>query len=126
MTHPFLPVLVALLFGSAFAAVFLLLSAIIGPKVKGSHQKSKLSVYECGLPPIGTARERIDIKFSLVAMLFILFDIEAVFLFPWAVLYRDFIREGMGVFMLVEMGSFLAILAIGLVYIWKKGALDWK
>lgn len=123
MDHPFLPILLILLLGVIIAGVFLLLSAIIGPK---KYSKSKLSVYECGLNPIGTARERMDVKFAMVAMLFILFDIEVVFLFPWAILYRDFIQEGMGLFMLIEMGIFVFILALGLLFVWRKRALEWK
>lgn len=123
MNHPFFPVLIILLVGFAFAGLFLTLSWFIGPK---KPTPSKLSPYECGLNPIGSARDRVDVKFSLVAMLFILFDIEGVFLFPWAVLYKKFLSEGFGAFMLIEMGIFLFILTLGLVYVWRKGALDWN
>lgn len=123
MQHPFLPILIILLIGTLFAGVFLILSALIGPK---KRTKSKLSPYECGVDPVGNARDRFDVKFSLVAMLFILFDIEAVFLFPWAILYRDFIGEGMGLFMFIEMAVFVVILGLGLLYVWRKGILDWK
>ena len=80
----------------------------------------KLSTYECGVVPVGTARERFPIKFYLVCMLFILFDVEAAFLYPWALIFRD-----LGVFGLVEMGVFIAVLAAGFVYEWKIGAMDW-
>lgn len=123
MTHPYLPVLLVILMGGLFAGIFLLASFLIGPK---KATPSKLSPYECGLKPVGNARERLDVKFSLVAMLFILFDIETVFLFPWAVLYRDLIKSGFGPFMAIEMGIFLFILAVGLVYVWRKKALDWR
>lgn len=123
MNHPFFPILIVFAVGIIFSALFLVLSALIGPK---KSTPSKLSPYECGIEPIGTARERVDVKFSLVAMLFIIFDIEVVFLFPWAVLYRKFIAEGMGPFMFVEMGIFIGILALGLVFIIRKGALDWQ
>lgn len=106
-----------------FTGAFLGLSAILGPK---KPNPSKLSVYECGLEPVGDARERFSVKFFLIAMLFILFDIEVVFLIPWAVTYKGFIAEGMGLFMLIEMGIFMVILAIGLLYVWRKGALDWR
>ena len=81
----------------------------------------KLAPYECGCEPVGSARERFSIKFYLIAMLFILFDIEAVFLYPWAVLFKR-----LGVFGLMEMGVFIAILFVGYVYVWKKGALEWE
>lgn len=125
MDHPYFPILIVFGLGIVFALVFLGLSALIGP-AKRHHGAHKLTPYECGLNPIGSARQKIDIKFSLVAMLFIVFDIETVFLYPWALLYRSFLREGFGLFMLVEMGVFIAILVVGLVYIWRKGALDWK
>ncbi|MBI2339272.1 MAG: NADH-quinone oxidoreductase subunit A [Deltaproteobacteria bacterium] len=123
MDHPFLPILLVFIMAALFAGAFLGLSAILGPK---KPNPSKLSVYECGLEPVGDARERFSVKFFLVAMLFILFDIEVVFLIPWAVLYKGFIAEGMGLFMLIEMGIFMAILAIGLLYVWRKGGLEWK
>lgn len=123
MEHPFFPILLVLIMGGLFAGAFLFLSSVIGPK---KYSKSKLLPYECGFDPVGTPRERVDVKFSLVAMLFILFDLETVFLFPWALLYRQFIAEGQGVFLLIEMGVFLFILVLGLLYVWRKGALDWS
>lgn len=106
-----------------FAGAFLGLSSILGPK---KPSRSKGSTYECGIEPLGEARNRFSVKFFLVAILFILFDVEVVFLFPWAILYRDFIAEGMGLVMLIEMALFLFILVLGLAYVWRKGALDWK
>lgn len=81
----------------------------------------KLSTYECGAPILGSAYLRMPIKFYVVAVLFLLFDIETVFLFPWAVLFRQ-----LGVFGLVEMGVFIGVLVLGLVYVWRKGALEWQ
>jgi len=82
--------------------------------------------YESGMPPLGDARERFSLKFYLVAMLFIVFDIETVFLFPWAAIFRDGGAPGMGTgFLLVEMLVFIVILAVGYVYVWKRGALEW-
>src|SRR2546427_9061533 len=82
--------------------------------------------YESGMPPLGNARERFSVKFYLVAMLFIVFDIETVFLFPWATIFRDGGAPGMGTgFLLVEMLVFMLILAVGYVYVWKRGALEW-
>jgi NADH-quinone oxidoreductase subunit A len=81
----------------------------------------KLEPYECGMRPVGGARVRFSIKFYLVAMLFILFDVEAIFLYPWAVVHR-----WLGVFGLVEMGLFVMILFVGYIYIWKRGAFQWE
>lgn len=84
----------------------------------------KLMPYESGITPLGDARGRLTVKFYLVAMLFIVFDIETVFLYPWAVLFRNSL-DTLGPFLMVEMGIFVVILGIGLVYVWKKGALEW-
>ncbi|MFH1624392.1 MAG: NADH-quinone oxidoreductase subunit A, partial [Pseudomonadota bacterium] len=81
----------------------------------------KMMPYECGVDPIGTARRRFSVKFYIIAMLFIIFDIEAVFLYPWAVVFKD-----LKVFGFIEMGIFIVILFIGLIYAWKKGALEWE
>lgn len=94
------------------------LSALIGVK---RPSREKLGPYECGIPPVGNARERFSISFYLVGMLFILFDVEAVFLYPWAVIYRFLKWFGFG-----EMFLYVAILLAGYIYIWKKGALDWS
>ncbi len=81
----------------------------------------KLLPYECGAPVLGSAHMRLPVKFYVVAVLFLLFDIETIFLFPWAVLYRR-----LGLFGLVEMGIFLVVLGLGLLYVWRKGALEWE
>ncbi|HEY7924970.1 MAG: NADH-quinone oxidoreductase subunit A [Burkholderiales bacterium] len=81
---------------------------------------AKSATYECGVPPIGNARERYPIKFYLVCMIFILLDVDAAFLYPWALTFRE-----LGLFGLVEMGVFMALLGGGFVYAWKSGALDW-
>ena len=81
----------------------------------------KLEPYECGVPPLGSPHQRLPVKFYLVAVLFLVFDIETVFLFPWSVLFRK-----LGLFGLVEMGVFLGVLVLGFVYVWCKGALEWE
>ena len=81
---------------------------------------AKSASYECGVPPIGTARERFPIKFYLVCMIFILLDVDAAFLYPWALVFRD-----LGLFGLIEMAVFMGLLGGGFVYAWKSGALDW-
>ena len=102
----------------AVAAAILGLSAWVGVK---RPSQAKLSPYECGSPPVGDARERFSVSFYLVAMLFILFDVEAVFLYPWAVVFKSLKWFGF-----VEMLLYIAVLLAGYVYVWKKGALDWK
>jgi NADH-quinone oxidoreductase subunit A len=100
------------------AAAILGMSAWVGVK---RPTREKLSPYECGIQPVGDARERFSISFYLVGMLFILFDVEAVFLYPWAVVYRELRWFGF-----IEMLLYILILLAGYVYIWKKGALDWS
>ncbi len=117
MLENYLPIVILMLLVAGFAAFTILLSSFLGPKRK---TRTKLNPYECGLDPIGTARSRYSIKFYVIAMIFIIFDIEALFLYPWAVIYRK-----LGVFGLVEMGIFVLILLLGFIYIWKKGALEW-
>ena len=114
----YVPIAFLLLFGAALGAALLGVSALLGPN-RGTG--SKTAAYECGLIPLTDARNRFDVKFYLVAMLFILFDIEVVFMYPWAVLYRR-----LGVLGFVEMMVFIAILLVGLAYVWKKGALEWE
>lgn len=82
--------------------------------------------YECGLDPVGVPRRRFSVKFFLVAMLFVTFDIGIVFLFPWAYVYRDMIEEGMGMLLFAELAVFVAVLGAGLAYVWQAGALKWE
>jgi len=123
----YIPVLVMGIVSIGMAAVIVLLSAILGPK---RPTPQKLSPYECGVTPVGSARERFPIKFYLIAMLFIVFDIETVFLYPWAVTYRNanvlFGANGAQLFNLAEMAVFVAILFVGYFYIWKRGAFEWE
>ena len=100
------------------AVAFVVISHLIGPPRRPSAVKS--SVYECGKQPFGPARGRFSIKFYVVAVAFVLFDIEAAFIFPWALIYRT-----LGMVGVIEMAVFIAILFVGLLYIWKKGVLSW-
>jgi NADH-quinone oxidoreductase subunit A len=100
------------------AAALVALSYLIGKRVK---DRVKDSPYECGIAPTGSARERFSVKFYLVGIVFILFDIEAVFLYPWAVVYRE-----LKMFAFVEMLLFIVLILVGFFYVWKKGALDWS
>ncbi|MDK9716614.1 MAG: NADH-quinone oxidoreductase subunit A [Trichlorobacter sp.] len=118
MLGTYLPIMLLILIALAFGLGSVVFSSLIGQK---KYSKVKMAPYECGCEPVGTARERFPIKFYLIAMLFILFDIEAVFLYPWAILYKK-----LGLFGLVEMGIFVVILFVGYIYVWKKGALEWE
>ena len=114
----YVPVLLFLLVAIAFAGGTIGLSSIIVPRRRNSI---KNSAYECGVEPVGDARERFSVKFYLVAVLFILFDIEAVFLYPWAVAFKQ-----LGAYGLIEMLLFILILLVGYVYLLKKRALEWE
>ena len=111
--------LVAIVLLSAFIGlVIVVLSSILSPR---GASKIKLMPYECGMDPIGNARRRFSIKFFLIGMLFIVFDIELIFLFPWAVVY-----DKLRIFGFIEMLIFVVVLALGLAYVWVKGALEWE
>jgi len=112
------PILVHLLFAAGLSAGLIVVSWLLGERKPNFN---KLSAYECGIVPTGDARQPFAVKFYLVAMLFILFDVEAVFFFPWAVVYRD-----LGWFGFFEMLLYILILLAGYIYLWKKGALDWS
>jgi NADH-quinone oxidoreductase subunit A len=118
MPSDYVPVFLFLVI-SVVVAVFIIALSTFVAKRKPTAQK--LMPYECGLDPIGSARRRFSIKFFVIAMLFIIFDIEAVFLYPWAVIYRE-----LNVFGLIEMAVFIGILLVGLCYVWRKGALEWE
>jgi NADH-quinone oxidoreductase subunit A len=113
----FLPILIMLGLGAGFAGGNIVLSQFIGPR-KPSPEKS--APYECGMPPVGDARERQSVKFYLVAMIFLLFDIEVAFLYPWAMALRQLGWNGF-----IQVALFMALLLTGYVYVWRKGALDW-
>ncbi len=119
----YLPIFLQVIVAIGFAASALIASLILGRSAKTNAMKD--SAYECGMLPIGEVQPRFSVKFYLVAMLFILFDIEIVFMYPWAVVYREFlVQHGTGIFW--SMLSFVGILTVGYVYAIKKGALDWK
>src|SRR5436305_12300621 len=114
----YFPVLLQGLIAMTIAGALLLISFLLGKKV---HNRVKDLPYECGITPTGSARERFSVKFYLVGMLFIVFDIEAVFLYPWVVVFRDFKMVAF-----VEMLIYIALVLAGSFYIWKQGALDWS
>jgi NADH-quinone oxidoreductase subunit A len=122
MIRDYLPVLLHIVVAIGFAAGALITSVLLGKA--GRRTRIKDSAYECGMVPQGEAQPRFSVKFYLVAMLFILFDLEIVFMYPWAVVYRESLAHGKGI--LWSMLSFVTILMVGYVYALKKGALDWK
>jgi NADH-quinone oxidoreductase subunit A len=118
----YLPFLIHILLAGAIATAIITLSWLIGQR---KPTRAKMMPYESGMTPVGDARGRFSVKFYLVAMLFILFDVEAVFLYPWAVILKRLKAQGEGGFGLAEMFVYIAIVLIGFFYIWKKGVLDW-
>ena len=120
MIEDYLPILIVFVLASAFVSVSLIATHYFGPKV---NNPTKDLPYESGVDLIGETRVRLSIKYFLIALMFIIFDIEIVFLFPWAVVFREFLQYGPFIF--IEMVIFLAILTFGYVYVWRSGALDW-
>jgi NADH-quinone oxidoreductase subunit A len=122
MLREYLPVLLQVIVAILFAGSALLVSVLVGKS--GRRTRAKDTAYECGMLPQGEAPPRFSVKFYLVAMLFILFDLEIVFMYPWAVVYRESIKQSSLIFW--SMFSFISILMVGYIYAVKKGALDWK
>ncbi|HEY2346238.1 MAG TPA: NADH-quinone oxidoreductase subunit A [Xanthomonadaceae bacterium] len=118
MLGEYLPVLLFLIVSTGIGLALLIVGALLGPKRPGAD---KLSPYECGFEAFEDARMKFDVRYYLIAILFIVFDLEIAFVFPWAVIFRS-----LGVFGLVEMGIFLGLLVLGFAYVWKKGALEWE
>ena len=107
---------------AGFAVGNVLLSQLVGQR---KSTRTKLMPYECGKDPVGSARERFSVKFYLIAMIFILFDIEVIFLIPWAVVFKSFAKGGAAWLVYVEMMLFVVLLLVGYIYVVKKGAFDW-
>ena len=118
MLENYLPILVFIVLGVVFGAVPIAMSMLVAPN---KPDDEKLSTYECGFEPFEDSRLKFDVRFYLVAILFIIFDLEIAFLFPWAVVLTE-----IGWFGFISMAIFLAILVIGFIYEWKKGALEWE
>lgn len=116
---------ILMLFGlaAATAAGIVAISALLG---RGRESAEKLLPYECGLDPVGSPRRRFSVKFFLVAIIFIVFDVEVVFLYPWAIVFKDFRAAGEGPLAFAVAAVFLGVLLIGLIYAWGRGALDWE
>lgn len=123
MPGAYLPVLIYAALVVAFPAVTLILAKLVRPA--STSYGPKLKPYECGIPAEGHSRGRYSVRFYIIAMLFVVFDVETMFLFPWAILYRGWVLAHMGLFALVSMVVFLGILLIGYLWLYKKGALEW-
>jgi len=105
------------------AVIAIVLGTLFGPQRPGPKKNMP---YESGMDPIGPGQRRMPVRFYLISVLFILFDIEVVFLVPWALIFSDFVERGQGLFLMVEMLVFILILLVGYAYAWKKGALEWE
>ncbi|MBX3680581.1 MAG: NADH-quinone oxidoreductase subunit A [Rhodocyclaceae bacterium] len=124
MLENYFPVLIFILVGLAFGCVPIILGRLAGPHRPDAE---KLSPYECGFEPFEDARIKFDVRYYLIAILFILFDLEIAFLFPWATILKEIAAtEGLRLFGFFEMMVFLGILLIGYIWVWKKGALEWE
>ena len=125
MFENYIPVLLQIVIAGGFAVVTLIASALLGKSAKRNTIKD--SAYECGMLPVGDSQPRFSVKFYIVAMLFVLFDIEVVFLYPWAIIYKDYLAavDG-GASILAVAAGFASILLVAFGYAWKKGVLDWK
>jgi NADH-quinone oxidoreductase subunit A len=123
MSAAYIPVLIFALLVLSFPVVSLIVFKFIRPESRGGP--AKFQPYECGIPAESNARGRYSVRFYIVAMLFVIFDVETLFLFPWAILFRGWVAVHLAAFAMVSMFVFLGILLIGYVWLYKKGALDW-
>jgi NADH-quinone oxidoreductase subunit A len=117
----YIPILLLMAAAAGLGGVILLVSTLLGPKIQS---KLKDSPFECGVPGTGDTKHRFSVRFYLVAILFLLFDVEAIFFFPWAVVFKKYLS--INSFILVEMGAFVGILLVGYWYVLRKGALEWE
>jgi NADH-quinone oxidoreductase subunit A len=123
MLLEYMAIAIMIIVATLVALIAIGLGELFGPR-KNSAVKSM--PYESGMTPIGAGTRRMPVRFYLIAVLFILFDIEVVFFLPWALVFRDYVRNGLGLFIMAEMFLFIVILLVGYVYAWKKGALEWE
>ncbi|NIS60253.1 MAG: NAD(P)H-quinone oxidoreductase subunit 3 [Proteobacteria bacterium] len=122
MLIEYLPLLIFVGIAGAFGVFVVIASYLVG---QHKPTPTKMAPYECGVTTVGSSRRRIPIRYYLVAMLFLLFDIEIVFLYPWAVVFRD-LKGALGILIFLEMLVFVGILIVAYVYLWKRGALEWE
>ena len=123
MYFEFANVLVFSVLAVAFVILNLVIARLLRPK--STYESGKVAIYECGEPTIGQAWVRFDIRFYTVALMFVIFDVEVALLFPWGVVFRDLVDNGLGLIAFMEAGIFIAILMAGLAYVWKRGDIDW-
>ena len=123
MPAAYIPILIFALMVLSFPVLTLLVFKLIRPESRVGA--AKFQPYECGIPPESNARGRYSARFYIVAMLFVIFDVETIFLFPWAILYRSLVVAHMGAFALISMFVFLGILLVGYIWLYKEGAFDW-
>lgn len=121
--NTYAPILLVISIAAVFSGLFVLLSRLLGPH---NPTPGKLTPYECGIPSRGTINLKFYVRFYVVALLFLLFDLETVFLVPWAVSFRSFVERQLGAPMFVGMLIFFGLIVVGLVYEWRKGALEWE
>ena len=121
--NDYLPVLLVVGIATGFSLLFIILSRVLGPR---NETPGKLTTYECGVPSRGSTKVRFYVRFYVVALLFLLFDLETVFLVPWAINFRSFVEMGAGMQLFLAMIAFFVLLVVGLLYEWKKGALEWE
>lgn len=119
----YIPILIVFIFVLGFAVTNIILSHFVGTR---KNTRAKLMPYECGMDPVGSAHQRFSVKFYLIAMLFILFDIEAIFLLPWAVVFRSLMQKLSRPFVFLEMMIFVGVLLVGYIYVWRKGLFEWN
>jgi NADH-quinone oxidoreductase subunit A len=125
----YIPILIVFIFVAGFAVTNIVLSHVVGRR---KNTRAKLMPYECGMDPVGSAHQRFSVKFYLIAMLFILFDIEAIFLLPWAVVFKSLSQAMIAAgqpgraFVFFEMMIFVGALLVGYIYVWKKGLFEWN
>src|SRR3954463_4776455 len=117
----YIPVLILMIMGALIGAGAIVVSSLLGPHIKNWK---KDSAFECGVPPVGDARRRFSVRFYLVAILFLLFDVEAIFFFPFAMVFKEYLA--LNGFILLEMALFVGILLLGYYYVLRKGALEWE
>ena len=126
MGYDLTTVFVFTLFGIAFVVMTVaFLSRLLRPRSLPSNEPAKHETYECGEPAIGSSWVRFDIRFYTLALIFLIFDVEVAFLYPWAVIFKGLRAESVGLFVFLEMMVFIAILLVGFIYCWKKGDMDW-
>jgi NADH-quinone oxidoreductase subunit A len=117
----YIPVLILMLIGMILGVAITILSQALGPKIAG---RRKDMPFECGVPPLDDAKRRFSVRFFLVAILFLLFDVEAIFFIPWALVFKKYLS--INAFILIEMAVFAVILLVGYIYVLRKGALEWE